>query len=88
MQRMAGKFEQIIYLSARKTILVVYGTCEALQSIMFERSCLLFNSKSLVDKFTCTSLIIVIVKENVQQSRPSCVHFFLQKCTKHMQEGA
>ena len=60
MQRMAGKFEQNIYLSARKAILIVYGTCVALQSNMFKRSFL------LSDKFTCISLISVIMEENVQ----------------------
>ena len=38
---MAWKFEQNIYLSTRKAILVVYGTYAASQSVMFERSCLM-----------------------------------------------
>ena len=45
----------------RKAILVVNGICVALQSIMFESSSLL----SIEVLYTCTSLIIVTVEENV-----------------------
>ena len=37
--------------------------------------------ESLVDKFTCTSMIIVIVEDMYSNHAPSCVRFFLQKCT-------
>ena len=47
MQRMAGRFEQNMLLFVRKAILVVYVTCVALPSIMFERSCLLSNIEAL-----------------------------------------
>ena len=57
---------------------MVYVTCMALQSIMFERSCLFSNIEALyIDKFTCTFLIIVVVEENVQRQCPSCMHTFL-----------
>ena len=57
----------------------------ASQSIMFDSSRLQSNFEALiVDKFTYSSLIIVIVKENVQQPCPFLYTFFLQKCT---QEG-
>ena len=40
----------------RKAILVVYDTCVASWSIMFERSCFLSNIKALyINKFICTS---------------------------------
>ena len=38
---------------------------------MFDRSCLLSYIEGLyVDKFTCTFLLVVNVKENVQQPHP------------------
>ena len=56
----------------------MYGTYVVLQSIMFERSCLFPNI--LVDKFTCTSQVIVIVEKNAQQLRPFLHTYILQKC--------